>query len=534
MTAEVAGQSNVNETNINEATVQPSLDEFTREFVRLALGAGLVTIDEVKKVVVSLLSESPAITRERLAQGLIGAGLLTDWQTKKLFAGRGRGFFLGSYKLLRPLGKGGMGVVYLGEHRVMKRPMALKLLSPESATDARRILRFQDEARAAAQLDHPNIVRAYDFAEDDGKLFIAMEYVEGIDLQHAIERDGTMSIEAALDAVIQATDGLSHAHGRGIVHRDIKPANLLLRSDGVLKISDMGLARIGWQEEAPNASGKSRLLGTSEFLAPEQALNSRSVDGRADIYSLGCTLYYLLTGRPPYPGATLSQRIAKHQTEAAPDIRKLRSDCPASVAELAIRMMAKRPEDRIPSATELLAQLNRIASGTAGQGRGIRPLQRISPASDTLADNSLYEATLSDSSIGSELDEVVVVDDKALFEFDSLPPVLTNVKPMPKSAAFAPATRRLPAESKPAPAVLRSVAMANPQNASRNTTALSNQGRGDQQQLMLGIGLALAIVSLLLVVGIGVYLVVGPEAKKDPVIKMSEGRDGQQVIVLGQ
>ena len=128
----------------------------------------------------------------------------------------------------------------------------------------------------------------------------------------------------------------------------------------------------------------------------------------------------------------------------------------------------------------------------------------------------------------------MVVDDKALFEFDSLPPVLANVKPMPKSAAFAPAAKRLPAPSKPAPTVLRSVAMVQPHNASRNATGRTNQGRGDQQQLMLGIGLALAIVSLLLVVGIGVYLVVGPEAKKEPVIKMSEGRNGQQVIVLGQ
>jgi serine/threonine-protein kinase len=369
-----------------------------------------------------------------------------------------------------------------------------------------------------------------------------MEYVEGIDLQHAVERDGTMSIEAALDAVIQATQGLSHAHGRGIVHRDIKPANLLLRSDGVLKISDMGLARIGWQEEAPNASGKSRLLGTSEFLAPEQALNSRSVDGRADIYSLGCTLYYLLTGRPPYPGATLSQRIAKHQTEAAPDIRKLRSDCPASVAELAIRMMAKRPEDRIPSASELLTQLTRIASGSAGQGRGVRPLQKISPASDTLADNSLYEATLSDSNLGSELDEVVVVDDKSLFEFDSLPPVLTNVKPMPRTAALAPANKRAAVQRKSAPTTPRSASVVQPHHAfsltsnhaSTSYPARTNQAKGDKQQIMLGIGLALACVSLLLVVGFGVYLVAGPESRKDPVIKMSEDRDGKQVIVLGQ
>ncbi len=210
----------------------PALDDATRDFVRASLVAGVLELDDIKKVVVSLLAESPLMDRDRLAAGLVGAGLLTSWQSKKLAEGYTKGLFLGSYKLLRPLGRGGMGVVYLGEHRVMKRPMALKVLLNAEAKDNRRIDRFQSEARAAAQLDHPNIVRAYDFAEDNGRLFIAMEYVEGIDLQRAVQRDGVLSPEAALDAIAQAAAGLAHAHGRGIVHRDIKPANLLLRSDG--------------------------------------------------------------------------------------------------------------------------------------------------------------------------------------------------------------------------------------------------------------------------------------------------------------
>ncbi len=495
------------------------LDEPTREFVRLALGAGLLELADIKKVVVSLMSQADSITRDGLASGLIGAGMLTAWQAKKLIAGRGRGFFLGSYKLLRPLGKGGMGVVYLGEHRVMQRPMALKILSSESALDARRIQRFESEAKAAAQLDHPNIVRAYDFAEDNGKLFIAMEYVEGIDLQCAVERDGVMSIDAAIDAMKQTASGLAHAHGRGIVHRDIKPANLLLRGDGVLKISDMGLARIGWQGEAPSDSGRSRLLGTSEFLAPEQALDSRSVDGRADIYSLGCTLYYLLTGQPPYPGATQAERIAKHQTAQPPDIRLLRKDCPAALADLVIRMMAKRPEDRIPSATELLSQLTRIGGG-AGQGGHGTSLRNIAPASDTVSDATLYQATLSDSSLGGDVEMAVVVEDADILDFGSLPPVLKAAPTASTGFGQTAGGSRSPAQAK---------SFARPAASGSTTAATSGS-----QQIMLGIGLAIACLALIAVFAVGIVLALKPEEAKRPVIKSVENGKDKPVIIIGQ
>ncbi len=497
--------------------------------MRLTLNAGLVELADLKKVVVSLLAESDSISRERLASGLLGSGMLTQWQAKKLLAGRGRGFFLGSYKLLRPLGKGGMGVVYLGEHRVMKRPMALKVLSSESALDSRRIERFESEARAAAQLDHINIVRAYDFAKDNGKLFIAMEYVDGIDLQHLVQRDGMISIAAALDAMKQTAAGLAHAHGRGIVHRDIKPANLLLRGDGVLKISDMGLARIGWQGESPNDAGRSRLLGTSEFLAPEQALDSRSVDGRADIYSLGCTLYYLLTGLPPYPGETQVQRIAKHQTAPVPDIRKKRPDCPAALAQLAIRMMAKRPEDRIPSATELLSQLAQI-NGGAGQGDGLGALRPVAMAGDTVSDASIYQATMSDSSIGSELDEVAVVEEGTFFDFSSLPPV-TETTPLTTSTTF-PSGAGKAVISRPAQVQAPILAVSRPGTMQPVDHGI-NRFQGNQQ-VMLGIGLAMAFLALLAVVGIGVVLALRPEEENRPIIKSTESRDGNPVVIIGR
>ncbi|MEM1070669.1 MAG: serine/threonine-protein kinase, partial [Planctomycetota bacterium] len=323
-------------------TQRPVLNEQARSFVRRALSAGLVEIDDVKKVVMSMMSQSVndehAFVAERLAECLVHAGVLTQWQASKLLAGCGKGFYLGSYRLLRPLGKGGMGVVYLGEHHVMKRLVALKILPPEATNDARRISRFKEESVACGKLDHPNIVRAYDCDAVSGKLFIAIEYVDGIDLQRSVQRDGVMSIADALDMLRQATDGLAHAHERGIIHRDIKPANLILRSDGVLKVSDLGLARDGWS----STDGECRMMGTVDFIAPEQAINSQDAGTWSDIYSLGCTIYYLLTGRTPYDG-TPRQRLAKHQAGAIPDVRETRSDCPAAIAELLMRMMAKKP-----------------------------------------------------------------------------------------------------------------------------------------------------------------------------------------------
>ncbi len=413
-----------------QSTPRPVLDEATRSFVRRSLDAGLVELDDLKKVVVSLMAESERFTPARLAEGLIGAGILTQWQANKLLAGKCRGFHLGSYRLLRPLGKGGMGIVYLGEHHVMKRLMALKILPPHAVADTRRIERFKAEARACAQLDHPNIVRAYDFAQAGDKLYIVMEYVEGVDLQYAVQRDGPMSLGDAIDVLTQATRGLAHAHERGIIHRDIKPSNLLMRTDGEVKLSDLGLARIGWGGDGEPE--KHRLMGTADFVAPEQAINSAAVDARADIYSLGCSLYYLLSGRSPFEGTSM-QRLAKHQTAPVPDIRSVRADCPGAVADLIARMTAKRPENRPKSAVELLAQLERLGGSSDDASRNHR--RKVISAGDTMVDDHLYQATLDDSVLSSD-GEVVVAVEVEDFDFGSLPPLdigsdVVPAKPVP-------------------------------------------------------------------------------------------------------
>ncbi|MEO1619267.1 MAG: serine/threonine-protein kinase, partial [Planctomycetota bacterium] len=401
------------ETNVTE----PVLDDASRDFVRRTMHAGLVELADVKKVVVSLMADSVEFTPERLAEGMVNADLITPWQSRKLLSGKGKGFFLGNYKLLRPLGKGGMGVVFLAQHSVMNRLMALKILPAEASKDARRIERFKEEARASAKLEHPNIVQAFDFSEADGKLFIVMEYIEGIDLHRAVARDGVMSPAESLDAMIQTTDALAHAHQRGIVHRDIKPSNLLLRSDGVVKVSDMGLARIGFS--ASTSDTPNRLTGTADFIAPEQAIDSHSVDARADIYSLGCTWYFLLAGRPPFQGASVAQRLAKHQTAKIPLVSEIRSDCPKAIVSLIQRMMSKRPSERPESAAELLSTLKRLSSTTSSSGQlANRP---STERRHSLPDDS--SNPLDDSGPLKDATPSAVADVVGEIDFGSLPPI---------------------------------------------------------------------------------------------------------------
>ena len=494
----------------SQTAQQPVLDEATRSFVRRSLHAGLLEVGDIKKVVVSLLEESDKFSPQRLADGLIGAGVLTQWQANKLLAGKARGFFLGSYRLLRPLGKGGMGVVYLGEHHVMKRLMALKILPPEATDDERRIERFKAEARACAQLDHPNIVCAYDFAEAGDKLYIVMEYVDGIDLHQLVHRDGPMAVSDVIDVIRQATQGLAHAHERGIIHRDLKPSNLMLRTDGVVKVSDLGLARVGWADGEEDR----KLMGTTDFLAPEQAINSKAVDARADTYALGCTMYYLLTGETPFDG-TPSQRLAKHQTAPVPDIRAKRKDCPAAVAELLTRMMSKRPDDRPKSAVELLAQLRRL-SGSASDSTPGTKLNNVAPVGDSGVDDTLYQASIDDTSLSSdgELPVEVALED---FDFGALPPVSAESESADDSPLALPPTSPL---MQPAIAV------------SGKNVKSSRKSIADSQQLLLGVGLAMAVLALVAVIFIAVRSVSQPLPQQSPMIKKVEESSGGQVIIV--
>lgn len=284
--------------------------------------------------------------------------LLTNWHCEKLRNGKYKGFYLSKYRLLKHLGTGGMSSVYLAEHTLMNRKVAIKVLPRRRVNDASYLARFHLEAQAAAHLDHPNIVRAFDVDNEDNTHYIVMEYVPGLDLQQVVRESGPVPFDAAADYIAQAADGLQHAHDKGVVHRDVKPANLLRDDRGIVKILDMGLARITKDENASlTIAHEENVLGTADYLAPEQAVNSHKVDHRADIYSLGCSLYYLLAGHPPFPEGSLAQRIAKHQSVMPDPISKSRPNCPPSLQRICEKMIAKDPDDRFDNAADVALAL---------------------------------------------------------------------------------------------------------------------------------------------------------------------------------
>ncbi len=301
--------------------------------------------------------ELPPDARE-CATALIRAGFLTNFQAKQLLGGRHRGFTLGTYRILEPIGQGGMGVVFLGEHTTLKRRVAIKVLPAEKAKDRLSLERFYREARAAAALSHPNIVGLYDVSQGGGVHFLAMEYVEGTDLQALMAKTGPLHHAQAASYIAQAAAGLQHAHAKGIVHRDIKPANLILAKDGVIKLLDLGLARslANEADALTGLLGDGEVAGTADYIAPEQALGQAS-DERADIYSLGATLYALVAGHPPFTGST-TQKLMQHQLKEPPSLtKKLAGRVPPALAEVVGKMMAKRPADRYQTPEDVIDAL---------------------------------------------------------------------------------------------------------------------------------------------------------------------------------
>lgn len=300
-----------------------------------------------------------------LAQGLVQLGVLTEWQAEKLLQGRHKGFILGRYKLLSLLGAGEMSAVYLAEHTLLERRCAIKVLPGNKVKDTSYLGRFHREAKAVALLNHPNIVRAYDVDQqfDSGSEihFLVMEFVEGENIERIVSEKGPLDFAQAADYIRQAADGLGHAHQAGMVHRDIKPENLLIDNSGVVKILDLGLARFFKQtdEESLTIKHDEKVLGTADYLAPEQAIDSHKVDARADIYSLGCTFYFALTGHPPFTEGTLVQRLFAHQTKTPRPVTDDRPDAPVSLLTIIEKMMAKKAAERYQTAAELVAALTR-------------------------------------------------------------------------------------------------------------------------------------------------------------------------------
>lgn len=344
------------DTRAPAATV--TLDQFCERLVE----SGLMEADDVGRCR-QLYPANDAIS---FVQQLVNGKKLTRFQATVLQEEHDLPLVLDRYVILDEIGAGGMGTVYKALHQQMDRIVALKIL-PRSAVDSvEKVRRFQREVKAAARLHHQNIVVAHDARMDKGVYFLVMEMVDGQDLSKLVRRNGPLSIAKAVQYTAQAARGLDHAHGLGIVHRDIKPANLLLDTRGVVKILDMGLARIENTDAGVEHTVSQELtqagmvMGTIAYLAPEQALDTRYADARSDIYSLGCTLYFLLTGKLIYSEDTMMKTIMAHREKAIPSLCSVRAGATAELDAIFQKMVAKQPADRFQSAAELIAAFDAL------------------------------------------------------------------------------------------------------------------------------------------------------------------------------
>lgn len=334
------------------------------DFLEMVRKSGLVPEERLSTAVRQI--RTPQIGIEQLASALVQAGLLTRFQVKQVKQGRYKRFTLADkYRLLELLGVGGMGAVYLCEHAFMHRLVAVKVLPVDKiASDPTALQRFYREARAVAALDHPNIVRAYDIDKFEGLHFFVMEYVDGMSLQEIVASYATQNqffdpVRAA-HYIAQAAAGLQHANELGLIHRDIKPGNLLLDRNGTVKVLDMGLARFfdHRHDDLTQKFDDNTILGTADYLSPEQALND-TVDIRADIYGLGGTLYFMLTGTSPFPDGSIAQKLLAHQTKEPKPVREFRQDVPQELLAVLHKMMRKNPDARYQTPEEVVEALSR-------------------------------------------------------------------------------------------------------------------------------------------------------------------------------
>ena len=335
-----------------------------------------------------------------LMRHLLESERLSAYQLRKVVTGKAAELFLGPYVISDKLGEGGMGRVYRATQIRVGREVALKVIRPSLIANPIVRGRYDREAKAAERLEHPNIVRLLDADEVNGQFYLALEFIDGLDLARLVKNHGVLSVPETCEYMRQAALGLQHAHEQGFIHRDIKPSNIVVsgerhvpqaRGPAHVKLLDMGLVRGGF-EESPGDLDLTRdgtVVGTPDYMAPEQAKNSSTVDHRADLYGLGCTFYLLLTGKPPFPDGNAIEKLFQHQTDAPQPLQSLRHDVPPMLAHIVARLMAKKPADRFHSAGELAMALIPLAH----YGSRAYPIPgwvaQANPA-DTLPPSALY------------------------------------------------------------------------------------------------------------------------------------------------
>lgn len=330
------------------------------------LSLNIIGVHDLEKAFAPIDGTAAPFNPAEIADLLVKSGDLTPFQAQAAREGRAAELVMGNYIVLDKLGSGGMGAVYKARHRRMKREAALKVLKKELVSSADSVLRFQREAESSARCSHPGVVAAYD--ADEGPLghFLAMEFVDGTDLAGLVTKRGPLPVAEAIDCTLQAARAMAYVHSRGLVHRDIKPANFLRDNKGVIKVADLGLVRVtecneGTDgEESENLTQAYTIAGTLEFMAPEQAVDTKTADHRADIYSLGCTLWYLLTAKNVYSAKTQMQKILAHQNSPIPSLCEARPDAPTALDKVFRKMVAKKITERYQTMDEVVVDLEKL------------------------------------------------------------------------------------------------------------------------------------------------------------------------------
>ena len=332
-----------------------SVDEFLG---RLA-AAGVVPQTEVDALLAELSEAERPADGEALAQWLVEAGRLTAFQAETLLANRAPGLRVDGYLLTELVGRGGMGDVYRAVHRRMGRTVAVKMLSHRVTAEPTAIERFHREVEAAGRLTHSNVVHAYDAGQVGEDHYLVLEYVDGPNLSDWLRDRGPLPVDQAVDFVMQAARGLAYAHGQGVVHRDVKPANLLVSQNGQVKILDLGIAYVVGTDGLTRTG---EVVGTVETMAPEQIDEAGRIDGRTDVYGLGCTLYLLLTGRSMFPRTSAIHVLRAHVKDPIPSVADTRPDVPAELDAVYRKMVAKRPKDRYATMDQVVDALAAVPS----------------------------------------------------------------------------------------------------------------------------------------------------------------------------
>lgn len=397
--------------------------ESAKKVLQEVTAAGLLSSDHVTDY-----SKEIDTGADALISKLIKDGCVTEYQAEKFRTGQSSEIYFGDYIVIDKLGQGGMGTVLLAKHRRMDRKVAIKVLPVTALESKDAVARFYQEVKVAARLNHPSVVHAYDAGEHRGFHYLVMEYVEGHDLSKVLSQLGIIPAPLALDYISQVASGLEYAHRKGVIHRDIKPSNLLLDYEGQVKILDMGLARIADtvdQQLSTQLTTTGQMMGTVEYMSPEQAEDTRSADVRSDIYSLGCTMYRLMTGQSPFSRETIVKTILAHRSAAIPTIN---TGCDNEIAinQLFQKMVAKKPEQRFQTVTNLLEAIRQLEDDELSSFE-----MTMTTSSDSIKDIAVATHWDHRSDPGG-LPEAIVPDDEIEIIEDVqviAPPVVNTTRP---------------------------------------------------------------------------------------------------------